>query len=143
MRSAEKDGRRGGIARAKSLSAAERSTIAKSAARARWLKGKRTLSFDREGIESFCKRWNVTQVEVFGSGARGDMRPDSDVDVMLSWAVMPLLNIGSFTSMKTELEGVFKRPVDLFTRESIESFWRNKPLRQRVLAEAKVIHAQA
>jgi predicted nucleotidyltransferase len=36
-------------------------------------------------IAEFCRRWKVTELALFGSALRGDFRPDSDVDVLISF----------------------------------------------------------
>ena len=38
-----------------------------------------------EAIESFCLKWNVAEMWVFGSAVRSDFAPDSDVDVLVQY----------------------------------------------------------
>uniref|UniRef100_A0A7V6DP99 Nucleotidyltransferase n=1 Tax=Desulfobacca acetoxidans TaxID=60893 RepID=A0A7V6DP99_9BACT len=40
----------------------------------------------KEKIEDFCRRWKISEFSLFGSVLRGDFRPDSDVDVLVSFA---------------------------------------------------------
>ena len=35
-------------------------------------------------IEDFCRRWQIVEFALFGSILREDMRPDSDVDVLVT-----------------------------------------------------------
>jgi predicted nucleotidyltransferase len=135
-----KQGRKGGLARARNLRPDERASIARQAARARWLRGKLSLDVDIPKIENFCKKWNLTKVEVFGSAARGDMHPKSDVDIIISGDVSGF-NIGRFIKMQSDLEQIFGRPIDLFTREGIDR-WRNKRLHKRILSETEVIYVR-
>lgn len=44
------------------------------------------ISVDPEKVAQFCRRWNVTELSLFGSVLRGDFRPDSDVDVLVDFA---------------------------------------------------------
>jgi len=37
-------------------------------------------------IAEFCKRWNISELAIFGSALRADFRPESDVDVLVSFA---------------------------------------------------------
>jgi len=37
-------------------------------------------------IAEFCRRWEVTEFSLFGSVLRDDFRPDSDVDVLVTFA---------------------------------------------------------
>ena len=54
----------------------------------------RRLRLPRKKIAEFCKRWNITELCLFGSVLRGDFRPDSDVDVLVS--IDPDAHIGLF-----------------------------------------------
>ncbi|MBV6391897.1 MAG: hypothetical protein KPEEDBHJ_01113 [Anaerolineales bacterium] len=98
---------------------------------------KRKFSIPRKKIAEFCKRWSVTEFSLFGSVLRDDFRPDSDIDVMVS--IDPKAHIGLFeiAEMMIELEGMFKRPVDLIEKEGL----RNPYRRSEILRTAKVIYA--
>ena len=74
---------------------------------------------------------------MFGSVLRGDFRSDSDVDVLVS--IDPEAHIGLFeiAEMKIELEGMFKRPVDLVEKEGL----RNPYRRNEILSSAQVVYA--
>ena len=37
-------------------------------------------------ITDFCRRWMITEFALFGSVLRDDFRPDSDVDVLVTFA---------------------------------------------------------
>jgi len=41
---------------------------------------------DAEAIRQFCSHWKVTEFSLFGSVLRDDFGPDSDVDVLVSFA---------------------------------------------------------
>ena len=52
---------------------------------------------------------------VFGSAARGELRPDSDIDVLVEFE--PGRRVGlRFITIQDELTQLFGRPVDLNTR---------------------------
>src|SRR5207249_1221688 len=40
------------------------------------------IVIDQAAIESFCRRWGVTELELFGSAIRDDFGADSDVDIL-------------------------------------------------------------
>jgi len=44
----------------------------------------RKFTLPRKKIAEFCKRWSITEFSVFGSVLRGDFRPVSDIDVLVS-----------------------------------------------------------
>ena len=43
------------------------------------------IDIPMEQIEAFCRRWRVVEFTLFGSVLREDFRPDSDVDVLVSF----------------------------------------------------------
>ena len=73
----------------------------------------------------------VCAIFLFGSIARGEDRPDSDVDLLVE--LDPERNIGifAFLSLKQRLEDILGRPVDLVTPDALK-----RQLKDRILAEA-------
>lgn len=68
-------------------------------------------------VTPILKEYGVTRAEVFGSAARGDMRPDSDVDLVVSLGEpMGLLK---FIELRNRLEDALGRKVDIMTPSSI------------------------
>ncbi len=43
------------------------------------------IHINPEKIEHFCRRWKISEFSLFGSVLREDFRPDSDVDVLVSF----------------------------------------------------------
>ncbi len=68
-------------------------------------------------------RYPIRRLALFGSWARGDARPDSDVDVLVEVDA----SIGlRFVDLANELERVVGRPVDLVSRRAIKpSLWKH------------------
>jgi len=93
----------------------------------------------REAIAGFCRRWKVTEFALFGSALRNDLGPDSDVNVLLSFASDARWTLFNMVYMQAELEDIFGRKVDLVTRRGIESS-RNYLRRRAILSSAEVIH---
>ena len=88
-----------------------------------------------DSIRDICQRYGVTEMAVFGSAARGDMRPDSDIDIMVELA--PDAQIGlDFFRMEEELSELFGRRVDLGTKRTLKP--RVRPF---ALQDARVIYA--
>ncbi len=85
------------------------------------------LRADRVALD----RFGVLSVAVFGSCARGDARIDSDVDILVHYRPDARPDIFDFIDLKTHLQELLGRPVDLVTPEALHG-----PLRPRILAEA-------
>lgn len=86
-------------------------------------------------IAVICKRYGVSRIEVFGSFARGEATPESDMDLLLTFKdnARPGIKI---VQLKDELERLFNRKVDLLTRTAVENS-PNKYRRRFILADAK------
>ncbi|MEW5774334.1 MAG: nucleotidyltransferase family protein [Thermodesulfobacteriota bacterium] len=71
----------------------------------------------------------VKRLALFGSLARDEARPDSDVDVLVEFADRPAFK--GYMGLKRYLEDIFGRPADLATPRSL------KPrIKERVEREA-------
>ena len=44
------------------------------------------INLPRAQIKEFCRRWKIKEFALFGSVLREDFRPDSDIDVLVSFA---------------------------------------------------------
>lgn len=78
------------------------------------------IQIDRSKIENFCKKWKITEFSFFGSALRDDFRPDSDVDVLVSFAQDADWDLFDHMEMEEELAAILDRRVDLLTRRSVE-----------------------
>lgn len=93
----------------------------------------------KDKIADFCRRWKITEFAVFGSILRGDFRPDSDIDVLVTFAPDARWGLFALHRMRRELEVIFGREVDLVSRRGIEAS-RNYIRRKAILNSAQVIH---
>jgi predicted nucleotidyltransferase len=90
-------------------------------------------------IADYCRRWGVTQLALFGSVLRSDFRPDSDVDVLVTFAPDARLSWQDRVRMTSELEAMLGRPVDLVERRAVEES-PNYIRRQHILSSAEVVY---
>jgi predicted nucleotidyltransferase len=92
-------------------------------------------------LARFCRRWKITEFALFGSILRPDFGPDSDVDVLVTFAPDAAWSLLDIVEMRDDLSALFGRRVDLFTRRGVESS-RNYIRRKAILGSAEVIYAQ-
>ena len=97
------------------------------------------IQFDRERISEFCRRWKITEFALFGSVLRDDFRPDSDVDVLVTFAREARWSLFDLVDMQEELQEVFGRKVDLVSRRGIEAS-HNYLRRKAILSSAEIVH---
>lgn len=95
------------------------------------------IQIDRDRIADFCRRWKVTEFALFGSAVRDDFRPDSDVDVLVTFEADAPWSLWDLSRMRAELERVFGREVDLVEKKAL----RNPFRRQAILSNQRVIYA--
>jgi uncharacterized protein len=80
-----------------------------------------TVSIPKDRVVDFCRRWKVAELSLFGSALREDFRPDSDVDLLVSFALGVTWGFDDLLTMKEELTTLFGRPVDLVERRLVEA----------------------
>jgi predicted nucleotidyltransferase len=73
-----------------------------------------------EEITDFCQRQNIIEFALFGSVLRDDFGPDSDVDVLVTYAPDHHLRWQDWLTVKEELEQRFGRSVDVVEKPSAE-----------------------
>lgn len=100
----------------------------------------RTLDFEalKPRLADLCRKWGIAELSVFGSTARGDARPDSDVDLLYvaDPAATDVSGLAFLTEAPAEFAEVLGRPVDLVPKEGL-----HRVIRDDVIAESRVLYA--
>jgi len=99
-----------------------------------------TATISREEIAKFCRRWKVRELALFGSALRDDFGPDSDVDVLVTFAEGAEWGLFDHIQMQNELQTALRRNVDLVSRRAVERS-HNWLRRQEILNTAQVLFA--
>ncbi|MDK2975400.1 MAG: uncharacterized protein PWP08_1771 [Methanofollis sp.] len=81
------------------------------------------------------ERFGVARIGIFGSIARGEDRPESDVDVLVEFAPGET-TFRNFMELALYLEGLFGRRVDLVTEQGLDRYLRPGVEREVVWCEA-------
>ena len=92
-----------------------------------------------EAVAEFCRRWKITEFALFGSVLRDDFRPDSDIDVLVSFAPEARWSLFDLVHMQDELAEIFGRKVDLVERKGVEQS-ENYIRRRRILGSAEPVY---
>ena len=90
---------------------------------------------DDTKLADLCRRYGVRELCYFGSAARGEMRPDSDIDIMVEFDPAARIGLVKFESLSEDLAALVGRKVDLVTKRGLKSW-----IRSQVLKEARVIY---
>jgi predicted nucleotidyltransferase len=76
------------------------------------------------------------ELSVFGSAARGEMRPDSDIDLLVEFLPDAHVSLIEHAGLMLDLAKLLGRKVDLVSKRAL------KPLiRESVLADARLVYA--
>ena len=97
------------------------------------------IEIDRERIVLFCERYGISRLAFFGSVLTNDFRPDSDVDVLVSFADDTHWSLFDLVIMQDELEDILGRKVDLIEREVIEKS-DNYIRRRHILRSEEIVY---
>jgi uncharacterized protein len=99
-----------------------------------------SIDFDalRPQIADLCRKWGIVELSVFGSVARGDDRPDSDVDLLYvsDPVTVKISGLAFFTEAPEDFAELLGRQVDLVPKEGLH--W---VIRDRVLADSRTLYA--
>ena len=87
---------------------------------------------DSARIREIARRHGVERVRLFGSEARGEAGPQSDIDLLIRFA--PGRGFRDLMDFCEEIEEALGRRADVITEDSLSPF-----IRQRVLREAVAV----
>jgi len=92
-------------------------------------------------ISTFCQRWEIVEMALFGSVLREDFQADSDIDILIKFAPTARQGLLTLAKIQHELETRFGRSVDIVIKQSIETSenWIRRP---EILQTAQVIYEQ-
>ena len=96
------------------------------------------IEIPMEKIAAFCRRWKIVEFSLFGSVLRDDFRPESDVDVLASFAADASWGWRDLLRMEEELSRMFGRTVDLVDRKLVEAS-PNYIRRRHILRSAEAL----
>jgi excisionase family DNA binding protein len=86
----------------------------------------------RRWLEHWADRHQVRGVHLFGSAARGELRPDSDIDFAIEFREGSRVGLFEMVDMQDELSERFGRPVDMGTLRSMRPYVRRNADRDLV-----------
>jgi uncharacterized protein len=87
-------------------------------------------------LEEFCQRWKIAELRVFGSALREDFGPDSDLDLLVTFAPNADWSLLDHIAMEEELSGIVGRKVDRVSQRAIERS-SNRIRRKTILESAE------
>lgn len=94
------------------------------------------IEIDDGQLARICRKYRVRELALFGSAARGEMRPDSDIDLLVEFLPQAEIGLIDYAGLMLDLGSLLGRKVDLVSKRGL------KPLiRLSVLGEAQTLYA--
>ena len=93
----------------------------------------------KDQTAEFCRKWKIRELALFGSVLRDDFRPESDVDVLVTFAQEAHSGFDHLLDMKSELETLFGHPVDLVEKRLVDES-PNYIRRKHILTHMETIY---
>ena len=94
------------------------------------------IEVDKAQLAGLCRRYYVRELSLFGSAARGEMRPDSDIDLLVEFLPNAEVGLVEHAGLMLDLEKLLGRKVDLVSKNAL-----NPRIRPYVLADARLVYA--
>lgn len=95
------------------------------------------IDVPEEKIAVFCRKWRIKEFALFGSVLRDDFRPDSDIDVLVTFEDDAGWSLWDLVDIQDELKELFGREVDLVEKRAL----RNPFRKREILSTHEVIYA--
>jgi predicted nucleotidyltransferase len=94
------------------------------------------VDVDESKLAKICRHYGVRELSVFGSAARGAMRPDSDIDLLVEFLPEAEPGLLDHAGLMLDLSELIGRKVDLVSKNGL------KPLiRDSVIGDARRLYA--
>jgi predicted nucleotidyltransferase len=87
------------------------------------------LRIPKKEIAALCRKYGVKKLSVFGSAARGEMKPGSDVDLMLEFDPASKTSLWDYPAMQDDFSELFdRRKVEFASPEILRNPFRRKTI---------------
>jgi predicted nucleotidyltransferase len=87
----------------------------------------------KKKLIEFCKRNYIRKLSVFGSAIRGELQPDSDIDLLVEFDQGHTPGLFSIVRMEMELTEALGRKVDMRTPEDLSQYFRDEVVKNAKL----------
>lgn len=87
-------------------------------------------------IAEICRRYDVAELSLFGSVAKGEFGPDSDYDFLIVFKYPLQTGLFKYADVQFALEELLGSNVDLVPKNGLKPI-----IRDEVLASARIIYA--
>lgn len=89
-----------------------------------------TIDIDTTAIAEFCRKHHIRRLALFGSALRGELRNESDIDLLVDFEAAHAPGYFTLVAMERELTELLGRKADLRTAEELNLRFRNEVVRE-------------
>ena len=94
------------------------------------------VGVDENKLAAICRRYGVRELSLFGSAARGEVRPDSDIDLLVEFLPEAEPGLLDHAGLMLDLSELLGRKVDLVSKNAL------KPLiRDSIIQDSRRLYA--
>lgn len=87
------------------------------------------IPVSRSELNKLAKRFHISRLVLFGSAARSELRPDSDIDLLIEFENSQVPSMGGMLEIKNAFEMLFKgRRVDIATPSIMGNPYRKRAI---------------
>ena len=94
------------------------------------------ISIDESRLGAICRRYQITELALFGSTATGTRHPKSDIDLLVSYNPSARISLFTHAAAQRELSELFQQPVDLVSKRALRP-----ELQPSILPSARTLYA--
>ena len=87
----------------------------------------------KDKLIEFCRRNHIRKLSVFGSALQGQLKPDSDIDLLVEFEENHTPGLFTIVRMEMELARMLGRKADLRTPEDLSQYFRDEVIRNAEL----------
>lgn len=94
------------------------------------------LHIDQTKLNTICTNNKISYLGLFGSYARDEQTPGSDVDLLVDYSFeTPVKSLFDHLEVQYQLENLFEKKVDLVTKKALHPY-----IRDYVLKDLKTLY---
>ncbi len=85
-----------------------------------------SLQLPLEAIRAYCNQRPIKRLSLFGSALRDDLKPESDIDLLVEYAPEAKISYFDIVEQQTDFSEMIGRTVDLLTPQELSPYFRQE-----------------
>ncbi|MEE8339197.1 MAG: nucleotidyltransferase domain-containing protein [Xanthomonadales bacterium] len=91
-------------------------------------------SVSRKALKKIADHYHIRRLDLFGSAARGELKEDSDIDLLVEFEKDKAPSLGGMVKLQDDLSALFgRRMVDVATRSILNNPYRRQAIRKNMV----------